>query len=76
MGLVRLFLALSVAATHNGFILGGFFSGFFAVELFFAISGFCMALVLNQKYTGRVRCLISLTWRAICGSGPRIFLFC
>ena len=53
MGLVRLFLALSVAATHNGFILGGFFSGFFAVELFFAISGFCMALVLNQKYTGK-----------------------
>ena len=51
MGAVRVFLALSVMATHNNFILGGFLSGFFAVKLFFAISGFCMALVLNQKYT-------------------------
>ena len=75
MGLVRLFLALSVAAIHNGFILGGFFLGFFAVELFFAISGFCMALVLIRKCTG-VRVRFDSTWRAICGSGPRIFLFC
>jgi len=53
MGLVRVFLALSVAACHNAFVLGGFLSGMFAVKLFFAISGFCMALVLNRKYTER-----------------------
>lgn len=52
MGLVRVFLALAVVATHNQF-QSPFLHASFAVNLFFAISGFCMALVLNQKYTER-----------------------
>jgi peptidoglycan/LPS O-acetylase OafA/YrhL len=51
MGLLRLLLALSVvlahAGTYHGFELVG---GKTAVETFFIISGFYMALVLTEKY--------------------------
>ena len=50
MGLVRLFLALSVVVTHNAYSQP-FLGGTFAVMIFFVISGFCIALVLNEKYT-------------------------
>lgn len=50
MGIIRIFLALSVVAFHlhnNQFQL---MSGVTAVYLFFIASGFYMALILNEKY--------------------------
>lgn len=49
MGSLRLFLALSVALVHFGVPLG-FPTSDIAVQSFFVISGFYMALVLNEKY--------------------------
>lgn len=51
MGLIRLFLALSVVVHHLGserpfwWVHAGV-----AVILFYMVSGFYMALVLNEKY--------------------------
>jgi peptidoglycan/LPS O-acetylase OafA/YrhL len=57
MGLLRLFLAISVLATHlnhgRGIFGLGFLNGGLAVQCFFIISGFYMALVLNEKYNYR-----------------------
>ena len=49
MGSLRLFLALCVAFGHFGLPLG-FPTSDIAVQSFFVISGFYMALVLNEKY--------------------------
>jgi peptidoglycan/LPS O-acetylase OafA/YrhL len=49
MGSLRLFLALSVALGHFGMPLG-FPTSDIAVQSFYVISGFYMALVLNEKY--------------------------
>jgi peptidoglycan/LPS O-acetylase OafA/YrhL len=49
MGSLRLFLALSVALGHFGLPLGVPTSDV-AVQSFYVISGFYMALVLNEKY--------------------------
>ena len=54
MGILRLLLAISVVVFHRDphislwFLVGGHF----AVQLFFVISGFYMALVLDEKYRG------------------------
>ncbi len=50
MGVIRLYLALVVIIYHAR-AGGAYFDGVYAVMLFFVISGFCMALVLNRKYT-------------------------
>ncbi|MCH4541434.1 acyltransferase [Ochrobactrum sp. A-1] len=50
MGSLRLFLAICVVITHNGFS-NPFIGGTFAVMIFFIISGFFITLVLNEKYT-------------------------
>src|SRR5262249_38577674 len=51
MGTLRFILALSVAYGHAGDFLGfPFIPGDTAVQSFYAISGFYMALVLNEKY--------------------------
>lgn len=52
MGLLRLFLALSVVIQHSAPLYGykGLY-GVTAVEMFFIISGFYMGLVLSTKYT-------------------------
>lgn len=54
MGALRLMLALCVVVGHSeGPILGYWgVEAFYAVNLFFIISGFYMSLVLNEKYTG------------------------
>lgn len=54
MGILRLLLAISVTVLHFMPALGaGFFvEGHVAVKLFYIISGFYMALVLTEKYTG------------------------
>ena len=58
MGALRLLLALSVVLYHSGpFWPTGseFVGGVLAVESFFVISGFYMALVLSERYRGRLR---------------------
>lgn len=51
MGLLRFLLALSVILAHSDSILPlRFVPGEIAVEAFFIISGFYMAMVLNEKY--------------------------
>lgn len=54
MGLVRLILAISVVVAHTGPLFGVFplIGGEVAVEAFYIISGFYMALILNEKYIG------------------------
>lgn len=52
MGLIRLLLAISVITVHASPIFGlNFIQGQMAVEVFFMISGFYMALILTEKYT-------------------------
>lgn len=52
MGFLRLFLALSVIAGHSGTTIFGFagVNAWYAVNFFFIISGFYMAMVINEKY--------------------------
>jgi len=51
MGIIRLLLACSVVMAHAGPVHGlQLIRGDYAVETFFIISGFYMALVLNEKY--------------------------
>lgn len=53
MGLIRLYLAIAVVIAHNGIETLGI-SGYYSVNVFFAISGFYMGLVLNEKYTSGI----------------------
>ena len=52
MGLLRLFLALSVIAGHASSTVFSFqgVGALYAVNFFFIISGFYMAMILNGKY--------------------------
>ncbi|WP_125124514.1 acyltransferase family protein [Phytobacter sp. MRY16-398] len=52
MGFLRLFLALCVIAGHSRTPVFGYVgvNSWYAVNLFFIISGFYMAMVLNEKY--------------------------
>lgn len=51
MGIIRYLLALSVLVTHSAPICGlSFTNGDVAVQSFFIISGFYMALILDGKY--------------------------
>lgn len=54
MGTLRLLLALAVVVTHAGVVFGAEWTrmtgGVAAVQLFYMISGFYMALVLSEKY--------------------------
>lgn len=53
MGSLRLILALTVFLSHTSSLFGLMFVGAsVAVQSFFLISGFYMALVLNEKYKG------------------------
>lgn len=54
MGLYRAILALSVLLAHAGGIYGYFIiDGVVAVKCFLIMSGFYMALILNEKYTSK-----------------------
>ncbi len=53
MGLIRLFLAIAVVLAHNGIQVAGI-DGSLSVSAFFIISGFYMALVLNEKYQDNI----------------------
>jgi peptidoglycan/LPS O-acetylase OafA/YrhL len=53
MGLLRFLLAVSVVIAHSSPIYGfKLVGGQIAVQAFFMISGFYMALILNEKYIG------------------------
>lgn len=53
MGLLRFLLAISVAIAHSSSIFGfHLFDTELAVKSFYIISGFYMALILNEKYVG------------------------
>lgn len=53
MGLLRLLLACAVVFAHSGPLFGVTLTGgTVAVQTFFIISGFYMALILNEKYVG------------------------
>ncbi len=52
MGTIRLLLALSVVIHHMAPVPMVLVGGAPAVRLFYTISGFFMALILNEKYTG------------------------
>lgn len=54
MGILRTILAIAVIAYHSFSVFGiQFCGGQIAVETFYIISGFYMALILNEKYTGK-----------------------
>jgi peptidoglycan/LPS O-acetylase OafA/YrhL len=53
MGMFRILLAIAVVIVHAGNVRGyNMLRPSEAVEAFFIISGFYMALILNEKYTG------------------------
>lgn len=52
MGLLRLLLALCVVAAHSRYTTFEVLDARAAVVLFYTMSGFYMALILNRKYTG------------------------
>lgn len=54
MGILRFILALAVVVYHSYKILGlRMCGGSVAVQSFYLISGFYMALILNEKYSGK-----------------------
>jgi peptidoglycan/LPS O-acetylase OafA/YrhL len=68
MGVLRLFLALSVILGHShghGFFGLSFINAGIAVQTFFMISGFYMALVLNEKYNQPGDYWVFLSQRAL-----------
>ena len=53
IGVIRTLLAVSVVLAHSSCVFGyTVVDGMTAVECFFIISGFYMALILNEKYVG------------------------
>lgn len=64
MGLVRFLLAVTVVINHTGPLYGLVFTdAYMAIKVFFIISGFYMALILSEKYTGPGRCRLFYTNR-------------
>lgn len=54
MGLLRIFLAISVVIAHSGSLFGfTLVGGHIAVQAFYIISGFYITLILNEKYIGK-----------------------
>jgi len=54
MGLLRLLFAISVLTAHAGPLFGShLIGGKMAVQSFFMLSGFYMALILSKRYVGK-----------------------
>jgi peptidoglycan/LPS O-acetylase OafA/YrhL len=74
MGVVRTLLAIAVVVTHTGPLFPGvtMIPGTLAVQAFYVISGFYMALVLSTKYSdhasdfyaARALRIFPIYWRA------------
>jgi peptidoglycan/LPS O-acetylase OafA/YrhL len=92
MGLIRVLLALAVVVVHSRVLFGlGFTAlvyGKNAVEMFYTISGFYMALILTQKYTGpgsyrtfiksrlfRIYPAYAIVGLATCAAGALVYSF-
>lgn len=67
MGLLRLFLALSVVMNHGRTTLFGFdlLDGAGAVLVFFTISGFLITFALLQKYEGQENGYLGFYWNRV-----------
>lgn len=65
MGVIRLILALFVVFFHCGDFFFKTMPGPIAVQSFYIISGFYMALILNEKYTGKNSYKLFLTNRLL-----------
>ena len=66
MGLIRLLLACGVVFSHTSTINGySPLAGNLAVQCFYIISGFYMAMVLTEKYTGKGSGYLFYTNRAL-----------
>lgn len=65
MGILRLVLALAVVAAHSSSTIFSVVGGREAVILFYIISGFYMALVLNEKYSTSAHNQVFLVNRAL-----------
>lgn len=61
MGIIRLLLALAVVNAHSGYTLfsSGLITGRQSVAIFYVISGFYMAFILNTKYSRSVNFYLS-----------------
>ncbi|MGK0249204.1 MAG: peptidoglycan/LPS O-acetylase OafA/YrhL [Oleispira sp.] len=77
MGVIRFLLAISVVIAHSDPLFGNtLWGGVIAVELFFIISGFYMAMILNEKYNttdkimvfykNRILKLFPIYWTILC----------
>jgi peptidoglycan/LPS O-acetylase OafA/YrhL len=56
MGFVRLFLAVSVIATHSAYLFGvPLLDGNTSIEVFYVLSGFLISSVLNRIYKARTK---------------------
>lgn len=54
MGILRLLLAISVIIAHTESVFGvRLVGGVIAVQAFYIISGFYMAMILTEKYIGK-----------------------
>jgi peptidoglycan/LPS O-acetylase OafA/YrhL len=63
MGVLRLWLAVSVVCTHAGPIFNyRILHGGFAVSIFYMLSGFYMAMVYERHYSGNYRSFIISRW--------------
>jgi peptidoglycan/LPS O-acetylase OafA/YrhL len=66
MGLIRFILACAVVLCHSAYIFGyAPVTNYLAVQCFYIISGFYMAMILNEKYTGRGSNFLFYTNRAL-----------
>jgi peptidoglycan/LPS O-acetylase OafA/YrhL len=66
MGLIRFLLACGVVLCHTSAIMGySPLSGALAVQCFYIISGFYMAMILTEKYKGRGSKYLFYTNRAL-----------
>ncbi|MBN2166279.1 MAG: acyltransferase [Marinilabiliaceae bacterium] len=84
MGIIRVLLAISVVIAHSMPVFGNtMVGGTLAVQAFYIISGFYMALILNEKYnnyklfiTNRLLRLLPTYWFVlILAIGYSIFIF-
>jgi peptidoglycan/LPS O-acetylase OafA/YrhL len=64
VGILRIILAVAVIIGHSDSVLGiRFTGGIVAVEVFFIISGFYMAMILDKKYIGEGSYILFLSNR-------------
>jgi peptidoglycan/LPS O-acetylase OafA/YrhL len=77
MGFLRIYLALCVISSHTTGIFFGYEQrGDQAVQIFFAISGFYMAMILSESYTSKTKFYISRATRIYVPYFAILFFLC